>query len=150
MQWRVLYLLGGALWLAAFGVFLLYAHTHALRAARAAPAHHLPPHHAVDTHKQPKRMELDNGADSGTRSGSRQQQQQPRRDVQQQPMLRTEELSDFEREQAAGRAVAQRRAGGGQTPLRDFPYTHDELAWRAKIFINMAAYRDRRCHHTIW
>lgn len=32
----------------------------------------------------------------------------------------------------------------------DWSWTHDELAWRARIFVNMAAYRDQRCHMSIW
>ena len=29
-------------------------------------------------------------------------------------------------------------------------FSRDELAWKARVFVNMAAYRDKRCHHSIW
>jgi hypothetical protein len=29
-------------------------------------------------------------------------------------------------------------------------FASDELAWRGSIFVNMAAYRDRLCHRTVW
>ena len=49
--------------------------------------------------------------------------------------------------------VAKAGASSAATGRATFGFAHlndDELALKARIFINMAAYRDKRCHETVW
>jgi hypothetical protein len=127
MQSSKLILLVIALWLVGFSFFVAYSHTFLFNMLQ--------------------------GRSSSSSSAERRQILRPQRRLPSEPQLnnvaRPQQAidPDEKRIEAVLATTTASKADENSWPWR---FSHDELAWRAEVFVNMAAYRDKRCHHTIW